>query len=165
VFGCAFVFSMNGETTTGPRAGSIEWPLLFETTTVALTTSGQSFIVPRGVGARAGSVARCVELRAICFLDFLAAQQLCERLAWQLSPADAVCTEVSAAMALVVQPNRQPPAIQTETLTARSNRMGFIVTAVYSRSSLFVEKLAIKRHKKHKVFGENSGHGYRQKQS
>jgi len=78
VFDRSFVLSTNGDRTTGARAGSVEWPLFFEMTAVELTTSGQSFTIPRGVGARVGSVDGCFGVRAICFFGFLAAQQSCD---------------------------------------------------------------------------------------
>jgi hypothetical protein len=78
VFGRSLVFSMSGDTTTEVRAGSVEWPLFFEMTAVELTTNGQSFTIPRGAGARVGSVEGCFELRAIRFFALFAAQQSCD---------------------------------------------------------------------------------------
>ena len=92
---CSDVVSTKGKTATGPRAGSGKLLLLLDVATVALTISGQSFIMPRGAGVKDVPVVGRCELRAICFFGFWVAQQSCERAAWQLSPATTVCAESS----------------------------------------------------------------------
>ena len=128
----AVLFSMRGETATGPRPGSGKLPLFLEVAAVALTTSGQSFIIPRGPGAKDGTPFGCFEWLTVCFFGFLVEQQSCELAAWQLSSATialAECSatiEISAPVAVLLQPNKQPPAIQIETLNASSRRTIFI---------------------------------------
>ena len=127
--------------------------LFFEVTAVAFVTSGQSFIMPRGTGAKEATPSGCLTLRVVCFFGFgfCLAQQSCEgaeRTVLQLSPASIVGTEssaVSAVTAALLQPKRHPPAIQTETLIVSSKRTALfeknklIGLAVYPCAALFVE--------------------------
>jgi hypothetical protein len=123
---------MRGKRAIGPRPGSGKLPLFLEVAAVALTTSGQSFIIPRGPGAKDGTPFGCFELLTVCFFGFLVEQQSCELAAWQLSAAIIALAECSAAiepsapMAELLQPNKQPPAIQIDTLNASRNRTAFI---------------------------------------
>jgi len=71
---CADVVSTKGKTATGLRAGSGKELLLLDVAAVALTISGQSFIIPPDVGMKDGmkdgpAVGRC-EWCATCFFGF-----------------------------------------------------------------------------------------------
>ena len=53
----AICFSKLGRAAIGPRPGSGTWVLFFEVTAVEFTTSGHSLIIPRGDGAKVGTLA------------------------------------------------------------------------------------------------------------
>jgi hypothetical protein len=129
-------------------------------------SSGQSFIPCGGaVSVSFGRAARVGNRK----LDFVFAfcscapglvQQLCADWATRQfsSPAALALDGVaSAAIAFMLpQPNIQPPAIHTETLTARSNRVSLMNKATFIAASLLpcgpiVEKtLGLEKHKSRK---------------
>ena len=128
----SFCLSKVGRAATGPRAGSGNCILLFEVAAVELVTSGQSFIMPCGTGTKDATPGSRFRVFAVRFFGFAVAvaQQSCECFAWQLW-LSAVAVELSTSAPIVLQPKRQPPAIQMETLTESSNR-----TALFEKNRL-----------------------------
>jgi hypothetical protein len=66
-------------------------------------------------------------------------QQLCACATRQFSSAAALALDGAASAAdafMLPQPNKQPPAIHTETLTARSNRVSLMKSATFIDRSL-----------------------------
>ena len=115
-------------------------PLLFDVTAVAFVISGQSFMLcGNAVSAELSVVAfkRRAVTGAFAFLGFVfcafgRVQQSCWRDLLQLSSETAAVVlsgETSAAStSLLLQPNRQPPAIHTDTLTAKSSRVALLTS-------------------------------------
>ena len=107
--------------------------LFFEVAAVAFVTSGQSFIMPRGVGVKDANLQAalpCVWFAALAF-DFRSSRVSAR--VWQLSPCldlwiTGVCQPPSS---VLLQPKRQPPAIQIDTLIDSSNR-----TALFEKNKL-----------------------------
>lgn len=143
-------FSTLGNTATGVRPGSAWLLLLLEVAAVLFASSGQSFIPCGGaVSVPLGNEASCVfGVRSLvfafvfCFCATGLVQQLCAACAARQfsSPAAlALAGVASAAIAFMLpQPNKQPPAIQTETQIARSNRVSLMNTATFIDRSLLL---------------------------
>ena len=128
--------------------------------------SGQSCIpcggavsVPLGNTASASFASRgLVFAFAFCFCAPGRVQQLCACAAWQFSSPAALALGVvtSAAIAfMLLQPNKQPPAIHTDTLTARSKRVILMKkadssTAVYSPRGPLSRNPRLRKTQKHK---------------
>ena len=108
-------------------------PLLLDVAAVVLTISGQ-FAIPFGALL---SVPLCVVVKASfriatgaafrtgCLADFGFVQQLCAAAGSHVSPSTTVVLELTGSApitCILLQPNRQPPAIQTDTLKARRTR-------------------------------------------
>jgi hypothetical protein len=125
-------------------------PLLLDVAAVVLTISGQ-FAIPLGAllsvppGAALNASFRTITadvwrtaFRTGCFADFGFVQQLCPPAASQVSPSTTVVLEStgSAPIACILpHPNRQPPAIQTDTLKARRTR-----EVLMNRTDLIAQK-------------------------
>jgi hypothetical protein len=121
-----------------------------EVAALLFARSGQSFIpcggavsVPGGNAARGAFVCRRVVFAFFCAVFGLAApglvQQLCACATRQFSSAAALALDGAASAAdafMLPQPNKQPPAIHTETLTARSNRVSLMKSATFIDRSL-----------------------------
>ena len=151
--GCSFKLSTAGSTATGVRPGSGWLPLLFDVAAVLFASNGQSCIPCAGaVSVPLGSAAtgilgrrRVVFAFAFCgFFCFTApglVQQLCvcaEAVRQFSSPAALALDGVASAAItfMLLQPNKQPPAIHTETQTARSNRVNLMNRATFIDGSL-----------------------------
>ena len=156
---CSSWLSILGNNATGVRPGSGMLPLLLEGTAVVLTMSGQSAI-PRGVAVSVPLGAVCnVSFRVVtgaavltgCVACFGFVQQLCAAAGSQVSPSITVSLDstVSAPIAcMLLQPNRQPPAIQTDTMKARRTRENLLnradfTAAVYSEKHKSTKTLQV----------------------
>ena len=138
--------SIFGNDAAGVRAGSGRLPLLLDATAVVLTMSGQS-LIPLGVvendplEAVVNASLRFAGLLFLtgCFAVAGFLQQLCAAAGSQLSPSTTVSLDstVSAAFAcMLLQPNRHPPAIHTDTIKARRTRGTLMNKADFTGSSL-----------------------------
>ena len=147
--GCSFRLSTLGNAATGIRSGCGWLLLLLEVAAVLFARSGQSFIpcggavrVPLGNSANRAFVSRRVVFdccACFCFGAPGLVQQLCACATRQFSSPAALTLDgaASAAIAFMLpQPNKQPPAIHTETLTARSNRVSLMKRATFIDRSL-----------------------------
>ena len=167
--GCSVRLSTLGNAATGIRPGSGWLLLLFEVAAVLFARSGQSFIpcagavrVPLGNSASGAFVSRRVVFdccACFCFGAPGLVQQLCACATRQFSSAAALTLDgvASAAIAFMLpQPNKQPPAIHTETLTARRNRVSLMKKATFIDRSLLLldphcrETRGVRKTQKHK---------------
>jgi hypothetical protein len=150
---CSIWLSIFGSSATEVRPGSGTLGLLLAVTAVVLLMSGQSPI-PLGavvsdplevVVSTSFRVVTGVAVLAGCCAGFGFVQQLCAAAGSQLSPSTTIESDstVSAAIAcILLQPNRHPPAIQTDTVKARRTRENLMNRAdfISQKSTLKTQK-------------------------
>lgn len=150
---CSIWFSMRGNNVTEVRPGSGMSLLLLAVTALRFAISGQS-LIPRGAVLRVLSGVVVKDFFAVvstvltgCLVAFGFVQQLWAAAGSQLSPSTTVSSDstVSAAnTCMLLQPNRQPPAIHTDTIKARRTR------GILMNRANFIDRSLLRKTQKHK---------------
>jgi hypothetical protein len=142
---CSTWLSIFGNNATGVRAGSGTLPLLLDVTAVVFTMSGQSAIPLGAVVSVSPGTDGCADCCG-CATCFGFVQQLCATAGSQVSPSTTVALEsisgnptVSAPIACMLQPNRHPPAIHIDTITASRTRGNLMNRTDFTGSSLLLK--------------------------
>lgn len=127
-------------------------PLLLAVTALRLAISGQSAI-PRGAvvsvlpGVVNDFLAVVSTVLTGCLVDFGFVQQLCAGAGSQLSPSTTISSDSTVPAAktcMLLQPNKQPPAIHTDTIKARRTR------GILMNRANFIGRSLLRKTQKHK---------------